>query len=326
MLAWPAFALLKKQYPSCKLTALVPEYTRPIAELCTWIDELIIDKQHGSLVADVKYLTKIIKEKEFDISISLYSELRTALALWFACIPERIAPATKVAQFFYTNRLKQRRSRSEKPESEYNLDLIKYFIQLNGDATVIPQTTPYLVFDKEEVNKIRNDYRKKYQIDTATKLVILHPGTGGSAINLSLKQYAELAGLLANKHNIHIIITSGPSELEFASSLSSMLNVPHSIYHSTCGLVAFARFIAMSDMFISGSTGPLHIAGALNIPTAAFYPARRSATSLRWQTLNAEGNRIAFMPLTHKDNNDMKSINLETCAKQIVTKLKINHS
>ena len=43
MLAYPAFNVIKKLFPSSKIYALVPEYTKPMAELCEWIDEIIID-------------------------------------------------------------------------------------------------------------------------------------------------------------------------------------------------------------------------------------------------------------------------------------------
>ena len=73
-------------------------------------------------------------------------------------------------------------------------------------------------------------------------------------------------------------------------------------------------------LFISGSTGPLHIAGALDVPTAAFYPRRRSATSLRWQTLNSEENRLGFMPPADADEQAMQRIDIDAAAKQITDK------
>ena len=45
MLAWPAIALLKKQFPDAEITALVPEYTASIAEQCQWIDKVLIDNK-----------------------------------------------------------------------------------------------------------------------------------------------------------------------------------------------------------------------------------------------------------------------------------------
>jgi ADP-heptose:LPS heptosyltransferase len=79
----------------------------------------------------------------------------------------------------------------------------------------------------------------------------------------------------------------------------------------------FARHIQFADLFISGSTGPLHIAGALDCPTAAFYPTRRSATSLRWQTLNSEGRRLAFSPPPGEAESEMQQTDLTAAAEAI---------
>jgi ADP-heptose:LPS heptosyltransferase len=149
--------------------------------------------------------------------------------------------------------------------------------------------------------------------------VFIHTGSGGSAINLSLQQYAELASLIDKSIAVHFVLTAGPGELDNASGLSVLMqHKNHSIYHSTEGLLNFSRFIGICDLFISGSTGPLHIAGALNVATAAFYPARRSATPLRWQTLNAQDRRLAFAPEHYIDENDMQTINLTKCADSII--------
>ena len=52
--------------------------------------------------------------------------------------------------------------------------------------------------------------------------------------------------------------------------------------------------INQCDLFIAGSTGPLHVAGSLNKKTVAFYPSKKSSTSLRWTTINDESNRLAY--------------------------------
>lgn len=86
------------------------------------------------------------------------------------------------------------------------------------------------------------------------------------------------------------------------------------------GLRRFAQHIQFADVFISGSTGPLHIAGALDRPTAAFYTRRRSATSLRWQTLNSEGRRLAFSPPETAAPEDMSAVDIEGAADEISRK------
>ena len=61
-------------------------------------------------------------------------------------------------------------------------------------------------------------------------------------------------------------------------------------------LVDLLQHLNTCDIFIGGSTGPLHLAGILNKKTVAFYPNLQSSTALRWQTLNEAKNRLAFSP------------------------------
>ena len=321
MLAWPAFALLKQQYPDCRITALVPAYTEPMAELCEWIDDVLIDDKRSSFIKDILNLSRNIRKQKFDVSISFFSETRTSISLWLAGIKSRIGPATKLAQIFLNRKLRQKRSRSLKPEFEYNMDLARYFISLNGDDCSVEPSPPYLRFDDELVNKHKADFYKQHNIDNLTRLVIIHPGTGGSAINLSLEQYAILAKHIADKSNIFFVITAGPGEISKANALSDLLeDVNHTVHQSTGSIVDFCHFINICDVFISGSTGPLHIAGALNVNTAAFYPARKSATSLRWETLNDQEKRISFSPEKYTGENDMQKINIEQAADDISKK------
>lgn len=323
MLAWPAFALLRQQYPDARVIALVPDYTSPMARLCPSIDEIIIDNRKASPVNDITALTRQIKNARIDASISLFSETRTALALCLSRVPRRFGPATKIAQLFLNNSLRQKRSQSAKPEFEYNTDLVRYFIRCNNNEPVKVPAPPYLCFDRDDIARRKQDYYQQNGIDSGYKLVFIHPGSGGSAINLSIQQFAELARVLAQGNSLHFVITAGPGEVETANALSVLMaGIEHSTYHSTQGLVSFSQFIGMCDLFISGSTGPLHIAGALNVPTAAFYPARKSATSLRWLTLNQAERRIVFSPEKYSGEDDMQTIDAEGCARQISSFLK----
>jgi hypothetical protein len=58
----------------------------------------------------------------------------------------------------------------------------------------------------------------------------------------------------------------------------------------------------------------------LNVPTAAFYTRRRSATALRWQTLNSPEKRLAFWPPSGADECDMNRIDVVKAAAEISRK------
>lgn len=318
MLAYPSFSLLKKSMPEAKIFALVPEYTREMASACPWIDEIIIDPGKNTGLMGILSLARIIKTKNITCSINLYSTTRIAICLLMARVKYRLAPATKLAQLFFNHTLTQRRSRSEKPEHQYNQDLVEHFLQFHNITPQAQSQTPYLRFESNIIEQLKTAFCTSHNIDPGRLIVFIHPGSGGSANNLSLEQYAKLAAELHSKNGHTIVISAGPNEQQVANKLSSMLdNIPHIVYLSNEGLTKFAQHIQFADLFISGSTGPLHIAGALNTPTAAFYPLRRSATSVRWQTLNSAEYRLTFSPPEEDDKENMELIDVRTAAKKI---------
>ncbi len=315
MLAWPALAMLRASLPAAHIAVLVPEYTREVAELCPSVDEVLIDP---GVDAPTVELVTCLRAGAFDALITLFSTTRVAWAGWRAGIAYRLAPATKLAQLFYNERLPQRRSRSEKPEYEYNCDLVRHFLGQRGLAVVEP-SAPYLCFDAQQRDELDQSFRTEHALEPHSPLIFLHAGSGGSANNLSLEQYATLAGALSTKTGHTLILTAGPGERAYVEQLAALLPADraHLVLESTAGLAAFAKLINLASLFIAGSTGTLHLAGALNVPTAAFYPRRRSSTPLRWQTLNSPDRRLAWCPSASHAESDMSTIDLDTAAREI---------
>ena len=317
VLSFPALRLLKQTLPDIELHVLVPEYTRPIAEMNPDIDKVQLDPEAARGWHGVKQLQKLFRQENYAAVITLFSTTRIGLACWLSRIPVRIAPATKLAQVFYNHRIRQRRSRSEKPEHAYNSDLARYYLQkLQLDVSTEPQS-PYLQIPESVQIEVRQKFIHQYAIPADHKLIFVHPGSGGSAVNLSLTQYAQLANAITCTSPYTMVISCAPGEETQARNLASQLSVPHVVYVSNEGLQRFVEHISLATLFISGSTGPLHIAGALNRPTAGFYPNRRSATPLRWQTLSMVDRRLEFSPPISAEVEDMSSIDVNEAAKAI---------
>jgi ADP-heptose:LPS heptosyltransferase len=196
--------------------------------------------------------------------------------------------------------------------------LAEYLLVLWRCAVRRPAAPPYLRFSAAENIAARARFCARHGIDEDRRLVFLHAGSGGSAHNLSISQYATLASKLGSIEGRVLVLCAGPREFTQTQQLAAMLSDCKYVVHESCeGLLSYARHIAFADLFISGSTGPLHIAGALNRPTAAFYSRRRSATALRWETLNEEDRRLAFSPPLHAEETDMSSIDLDAAAQRI---------
>jgi ADP-heptose:LPS heptosyltransferase len=308
MLAWPSFAMLKASLPDCHVTALVPNYTVALARLCPWIDDVFVDPGKNSDKSAQQALISDIKAAEFDASINLFSTTYNALLVWKAKIPYRLAPATKLAQIFYNKRIKQKRSQSAKPEYEYNLDLIRAFLS-DIKQPIIEPNAPYLQFGEQELEQQKDKLALTLGLNKSKSWLYVHAGSGGSANNLSITQYATLVANIDG--DFEVVLTAGPGEEEKARELHVALAnlATHSVvYDQNEGLVDFSRSIACADVFIAGSTGPLHIAAAIDVPTVGFFPAKRSATPLRWRPINSEGKHIAFCPPVAEDKKSQENM------------------
>lgn len=316
MVCFPAFAMLKQSLPNTEITALVPRYTAPLAELCPSIDKVIIDSADKADPHAFQQVLQAIKTEKFDAVISFVSDWYNAKLTWRSGIKYRLAPATKLFQFLYNHRLTQRRSKSAKAESEYNLDLARAFLEKQG-AQAIEPTPPYLQFSAPQIAAQKEKLAKQLAISTACKWVFVHSSTGGSATSLSLEQYAELLNRLTEQFDCQVILTAGKGEEERAQQLAEKLTQKAAVYAKNDGLQDFACSIACTDLFIAGSTGPLHIAGALNVPTIGFYPSRLSAQPQRWRPINAEGKHLAFMPPLAKDRASQMNLGLISIEKAL---------
>jgi ADP-heptose:LPS heptosyltransferase len=309
----PAVYALYKTIPQLKVSLLVSGYAKDITNFIPNINKVIIDD------GDIDKLTDAIKKCNFDAVISLFSSFRVARVLKLARIPIRIAPATKMWQFYYNHRVPQRRSLSLKPEFIYNRELISYFCSVFFKKDLLQTYPPYIKIAKKDKQKTMSVFYKKYPDLKNQKVILIHPGSGGSAQNLKLEQYAILIKELS-KNNYRPLISAGVSliENENANILQNMTKKykTQTYQNKNANLYDFVCFLSVVDVFIAGSTGPLHIAAALNKKTIGFYPNRLSATSLRWQTINENKNRLSFSPPQNCD--DMTKIDIKQIKENIL--------
>lgn len=317
MLAWPAVQTVHRNLPEARITLLAQSYTAPLGRLCEGVSAVVADPAATGEWRHARALARLLHPSEFDAALALFSRFDVALGLALARIPVRVAPATKLAQVLYTHRLRQRRSQSVRPEWVYNLELAEFFLARLGVAEPRRAVAPYLSFPEAEVAAARRRLAERLRIDPGRPWVFVHPGHGGSSPTLPAGLFARIGRALSGE-GVEVVLSEGPADRAAVDAMSARLEeVPHARYRSEEGLEAYARDLAAADLFVGGSTGPLHIAGALDVPTAAFYPHRRSASATRWQTLNTKGRRLAFMPPPQAAEDDFGALDIDAATGRI---------
>ncbi|MDD5211690.1 MAG: glycosyltransferase family 9 protein [Sulfuricurvum sp.] len=280
--ALPTLYVLKHHSPDNRIIALVAPLNRKLAESCDFIDEVIVDEGE-----DILELAFKIKKANIDASVTLFSNTRVALAQWIARIPIRIAPATKIAQIFYNRRIKQRRSRVEMAEFEYNLQLAQaLFEDISLDFS-----KPLLHFSEDNFQKICAEY------GITKPVVAFHPGFGGSSdANWTLEEYIELVRIAAEDTEIDLVMTFGPDEEKLYDEAKSLLGESSVIlYRSQGSIVNFAAVLSRFKLFVSTSTGTYHLASASGCETFTFFGDSKFASSARWKSIGEESKQHHFM-------------------------------
>ncbi|SMN15305.1 ADP-heptose--lipooligosaccharide heptosyltransferase II [uncultured Candidatus Thioglobus sp.] len=275
----PLFYVVKKSNPSAKVYALVSKVNVELANQIDFIDEVILyDESH------FWQTLKSIKSENINTSISAFIDTRLGWLLFLSGIKKRIAPATKLAQLFFNKTLKQKRSLVEKTEIEYNLDLAR----LLDRGIDLSYQVPLL-----KLNNLQQ-FRNSNQLENK-KLVLFHPGYGGSSDgNLKLEDYIKLSNSIRQLDNIQIVWVFGPDDLIAKNKIKDMIPDLDIIHHPST-LLDYCFLIRDSELFISTSTGPMHLAGALNIKTVSFFGNNLFASPKRWATVSNLENQHNFL-------------------------------
>ena len=279
LLSIPSFYMLKKMYPEAELVVIVRNYNYEIVKNLPYIDRIIKIDDFTQ-----KELLEKIPFYKADIFIALYNDKFIAKLAKASKAKVRIGPYSKICSFFaYNKGVWQKRSKSIKNEAEYNLDLIKAVNPKLFEENLEINTKLYL--GKENV-LAADTFFKEYKIKD--KILVVNPFMGGSAKNIKDEEYAHLIKKFAERNiDTSVIIVSHISEEKRGTKMVEEIGLPNvHLYANGGDLLNIAAIIDKSTVYLGPSTGPTHIAGALDKRIVAIYPAKVTQSVTRWGVFN----------------------------------------
>lgn len=276
VLSIPMAELVKKKYPDCKISYFIRNYTSELLIGNPFTDEVIIAEEENGEILLRKNLDKI-KSKHFDACIVVNPTFKIALLMFLARIRNRIGTGYRWYSVLFNHKVYEHRKYGDKHELEYNINLLeKIGIE---PKKISEQFNFYLKIDESNSQKIDSLLSEK-GYKAGNKIIIVHPGSGGSSVDLPKEKLIELTKLLSGIENISIIITGSKAE----SNLCKKFEVDKSVINLS-GDLNISLLIALinrSDIFISNSTGPMHIAAALGVYVIGFFPKILACSEKRW--------------------------------------------
>jgi ADP-heptose:LPS heptosyltransferase len=158
-------------------------------------------------------------------------------------------------------------------------------------------------------------------LSAASKTVVLHPKSQGSAVEWPMSSYAELANKLAeNGYTVFFTGTEKEGEL-YRKDLP--INPSIIDLSGTMSLEQLIVFIGRVQNLVACSTGPLHIAGFLGVRAIGLFSPRKPIHPGRWQALGSNVSILVNDPecptcKKKKTCDCIQSINVERVLAEIV--------
>ena len=145
------------------------------------------------------------------------------------------------------------------------------------------------------------------------KTVGLNPGASyGSAKRWYPQEFAKVASELSVECNI--VIFGGPDEVDIADDIEQeLIDIGVTNYKNLAGKTTITELISQIsslNLFITGDSGPMHVAAAFQIPTVAIFGPTKDKETSQWmnkksiivkKNLNCQPCMKRTCPLQHHD-------------------------
>ncbi|MFO7444836.1 MAG: glycosyltransferase family 9 protein [Ignavibacteriaceae bacterium] len=246
---------IKNQHPDSFVAILARSYTKDIYSYNPYVDEIILIDKPGQTSLD---LVKRIRNYSFTHGIMLLPTERVNWILFFSGIKTRIGVGHKFYQFITNTKSVYRRKYNPlRHEADYCADSIRKI----GIKVTSLDSEIHLTEDEKGKSRISKDKL----CPNGEFLIGVNSTSGMSAPNMKPGEYRKLIEKLSLNNNIKIAVTdlAIPGELKDIPGII-YLNEGNSLRESIINFSAL-------DLLISASTGPMHIASALEVPTLSLF-------------------------------------------------------
>ena len=302
ILTLPLISESRKVFKDARIFFFVNEYTKELITGYEGIDEIITEEEQVNFSGKYKLFRKI----DPDLVINVRPRFDLALLFFLLGTKYRIGTGYRWYSFLYNCKVYMHRKNSDMHESDLNLNLLKTFF-----SEISAEKKFHFRYDKEEEKRL-NDKLKFYKLDLNEKYIIIHPGSGGSAKDIPVSTLSEFIKLFEHRYSGYKIVITGIEKdkiisKELCNHRDHKENGRIVDLTGKLSLRELMILIGNSGLFISNSTGPIHIAGALNKKIIGFYPNEKHMSETRWGPISDKAEIIK--PAAGSD--DMQSISAE---------------
>ena len=274
ILTTPLIREVRKQFPDSFIGVLVGSYTEPILRNNPHIDVVITDDPAGKDAGRKGFwrLVRQLHAYRFDTGLMPLPRERHAWMMVLAGIRQRIGVGGKIYQILTGTRTVSRNKYIPlRHEADYVLDLGRK-IGVQTD-----KLNPEIFVSREEQQQARSFFSER-GFDVSRPVIGINPGSNKSSPNWPPERYRQLADILSKSHQIFINVGPSGSGLEkYFTDLND-----NCIVYAPNDIREIIALCSQLSILIAPSTGTMHIAAALKIPTVALFCPLTACSPLLW--------------------------------------------
>jgi heptosyltransferase-2 len=284
VLATPLIRALRQTFPDAFIGAMVRPYTRDVLLHNPHLDDIFVDdpdrehKGHSGFWKQVRAL----RSRRYDTALLLLPTERAAWMLFCAGIPRRIGVGTKLyGVLTFMQGVSRHKYIPLRHEADYCLDLGRRIGVRTDDLSVE-------VFLTDEEHKHGKEILRDAGVRDGDTALGFHVGNGNSAPNWEEKRYGELAETIVaqTRDAVKIVYTDGTDRTPLPTG-TRIFDL-----RAQLTLRELMSVIAQMRLLFSSSTGPMHIAAGLRIPTVSLFSPLSGSSPTLW---GPKGNDAQFI-------------------------------
>lgn len=270
ILTMPVACALRKHFPDAHLAWVVEKKAAPMIRQHPMVDR-VIELERGWFTSwrGIRDVRKTLKPLRFDVSIDCQGLTKSALAGWLSGAKTRIGYAGKYG--CELSRLLNNTLIS--PVFTHVTDRsLELLIPLGITSPAVNWMLPI----PEAARNWASRWRRG--IPTA-RLAVLNPGATTHSKMWEADRFGATARYLAVRYGYHSVVVWGNSQERAMGEQIVTHSEGTAVLAPDTDLHHLAALVARSDLFLSGDTGPLHMAVAVGTPTIGLYGATRPGDS-----------------------------------------------
>jgi lipopolysaccharide heptosyltransferase II len=272
VLTMPAVAALRRGYPKAQIDLLVQQSTadvlageHDIAHVITYNPQ--VWRQKGGWRSAVLLLRRLRKAR-YDIAISVSGDIGSILTR-LSGAKRSVGYAGEAYPYMLTDPVAGRRYDVAQHETRYVLALAEAAGGIVEDADFRPHlhVRPK---ERREMAAMLGLARARY--GRHGPLIAMHAGArNGQAKRWPTRHFAALADQLAEELDALVIVTGAPNEASLAHDIVLHARNPLLNVSGRTSLPQLIALLAESDVLVTGDSGPMHIACAVETPVVVMH-------------------------------------------------------